>query len=117
MENKQWNIGVLEYWVVFFPITPIIFKREAKMKKVSHSIIAVMIVLGIIALSVPALASDIGSPDPEVIKGLYPGKTYSPMPSVFSPVGCTGVRHTSTPGCRLMPGCSALPRTTRMPID
>jgi hypothetical protein len=25
-----------------------------------------------------ALASDIGSPDPEVVKGLYPGKTYSP---------------------------------------
>jgi len=48
------------------------------MKKISHSILAVMIVLGVIALSVPALASDIGSPDPEVIKGLYPGKTYSP---------------------------------------
>jgi hypothetical protein len=48
------------------------------MKKVSQSIFAVMIVLGLIALALPALASDIGSPDPEVIKGLYPGKTYSP---------------------------------------
>jgi hypothetical protein len=26
----------------------------------------------------PALAQDIGSPDPEAIKGLYPGKAYSP---------------------------------------
>ncbi len=48
------------------------------MKKVSQSIFAVMIVLGLIALTQPAPASDIGSPDPEVIKGLYPGKTYSP---------------------------------------
>jgi hypothetical protein len=32
------------------------------------------------ALSLPgaALAQDIGHPDPEVIKGLYPGETYSP---------------------------------------
>ena len=34
----------------------------------------------IMALTLPGmvLASDIGSPDLEVIKGLYPGKTYSP---------------------------------------
>ncbi|NOS35482.1 MAG: DUF3604 domain-containing protein, partial [Deltaproteobacteria bacterium] len=31
-----------------------------------------------LAIPVHAIASDIGSPDPEVIKGLYPGKTYSP---------------------------------------
>ncbi len=48
------------------------------MKKVSQSIFAVMIVLGLIALTQPALSSDIGSPAPEVLKGLYPGKTYSP---------------------------------------
>jgi hypothetical protein len=48
------------------------------MKKVSHSIFAVMLLLGVLALTLPALASDIGSPDPEVIKGLYPGKAYSP---------------------------------------
>jgi hypothetical protein len=48
------------------------------MKKVSQSIFAVMIVLGLIALSAPALASDIGSPSTEIIEGLYPGKTYSP---------------------------------------
>jgi len=36
------------------------------------------LLLGIIALALPALASDIGSPSPEVIKGLYPGKAYSP---------------------------------------
>jgi hypothetical protein len=48
------------------------------MKKVSQSIFAVMIALGLIALALPALASDIGSPSVEVIKGLYPGKTYSP---------------------------------------
>ncbi len=37
-------------------------------------------VVAITALTLPgvALAQDIGSPDPEVIKGLYPGKTYSP---------------------------------------
>ena len=29
-------------------------------------------------LSVPGLAQDIGTPDPDVVKGLYPGKTYSP---------------------------------------
>jgi len=48
------------------------------MKKVSHSIFTVMLLLGVLALALPALASDIGSPSPEVIKGLYPGKAYSP---------------------------------------
>ena len=31
-----------------------------------------------LALATPALAQDIGSPSPEALKGLYPGKTYSP---------------------------------------
>jgi hypothetical protein len=53
-------------------------KGEKIMKKVSHSIFAVMLLLGVLALGLPAMASDIGSPDLEVIKGLYPGKTYSP---------------------------------------
>ena len=48
------------------------------MKKVSYSIFAVMLLLGVFALALPALASDIGSPSPEVLKGLYPGKAYSP---------------------------------------
>ncbi len=41
-------------------------------------IFAATFLLGLITLSVPALAQDIGSPDPEAIKGLYPGKAYSP---------------------------------------
>jgi hypothetical protein len=45
------------------------------MKKVSQTIIALMLIIGV---TLPALASDIGSPDPEVVKDLYPGKTYSP---------------------------------------
>ncbi len=36
------------------------------------------IALAILIVATPALAQDIGSPDPEVVKGLYPGKTYSP---------------------------------------
>ncbi len=31
-----------------------------------------------LALATPALAQDIGSPSPEALKGLYPGKAYSP---------------------------------------
>jgi uncharacterized protein DUF3604 len=39
-----------------------------------------LVVVAITALTLPgvALASDIGSPAPEVLKGLYPGKAYSP---------------------------------------
>ena len=47
------------------------------MKKVSQSIFAVMF-LGLLAVLAPALAQDIGSPSPDAIKGLYPGKAYSP---------------------------------------
>ena len=32
----------------------------------------------ILAVATPTLAQDIGTPDPEALKGLYPGKTYSP---------------------------------------
>ena len=39
---------------------------------------AVLLVAGVACLPTPALAQDIGSPDPEVLKGLYPGKAYSP---------------------------------------
>ncbi len=31
-----------------------------------------------LALATPAFAADIGSPSPEALKGLYPGKAYSP---------------------------------------
>jgi hypothetical protein len=37
------------------------------MKKISYSIFTVMLLLGVLALALPAMASDIGSPDPEVI--------------------------------------------------
>ena len=46
------------------------------MKKVS--IVTVLLLLGLIVLSVPALAQINTSPHPEVLKTLYPGKTYSP---------------------------------------
>jgi hypothetical protein len=53
-------------------------RRDSKMKKIKQSNIAVMALSGFIAFSAPALAQDIGTPDLEVIKGLYPGKAYSP---------------------------------------
>ena len=34
--------------------------------------------IAVLALPGVAMAQDIGSPDSEAIKGLYPGKTYSP---------------------------------------
>ncbi|MCP4900960.1 MAG: DUF3604 domain-containing protein, partial [bacterium] len=37
-----------------------------------------MLTFFLIAISSPAQATDIGSPDPKVIAGLYPGKAYSP---------------------------------------
>jgi len=57
------------------------------MKKVSQSILVVMLLIGIFAIALPgmAMASDIGTPDPEVIKGLYPGKAYSPYAQRFFP--------------------------------
>jgi hypothetical protein len=50
------------------------------MKKLSENVLTLAIVAFLAALTFPgmALASDIGSPDPEVLKGLYPGKAYSP---------------------------------------
>jgi hypothetical protein len=51
------------------------------MKKENRSLCKVLLaVVAIAVLTLPgmALSSDIGSPDPEVIKGLYPGKAYSP---------------------------------------
>jgi hypothetical protein len=48
------------------------------MKKGIQPIIAVIFSLVFIGLSTPALSQDIGSPDPKVIEGLYPGKAYSP---------------------------------------
>ena len=50
------------------------------MKKVSQSIIAVLLLLGLIALTMPANASEIAPPkDPqEVLSGAYTGKSYSP---------------------------------------
>ena len=48
------------------------------MKKSIQPIIAVIFSFVFIGLSIPALAQDIGSPDPDAISGLYPGKGYSP---------------------------------------
>ncbi|MHC4187441.1 MAG: DUF3604 domain-containing protein, partial [Planctomycetota bacterium] len=49
-------------------------------KKKNNLFKLLMAVVAIAALALPgmALASDIGSPDPKVIEGLYPGKAYSP---------------------------------------
>jgi len=50
-------------------------------KKMSIKIkLLTMFFLSLAMISLPggAMASDIGSPDIEVLKGLYPGKAYSP---------------------------------------
>jgi hypothetical protein len=47
------------------------------MKKASHLIFAVMFLLGLIALSVPALAQE-GVPSKEALSTAYKGKSYSP---------------------------------------
>jgi len=49
--------------------------RSLTIKTKAKSLILLCLMLG---MTIPALANDIGSPDPESIKGLYPGKTYSP---------------------------------------
>ena len=56
-------------------------KKEKNMRK------SLLAIVAITALALPgmALASDIGTPDPEVIKGLYPGKAYSPYAQRFFP--------------------------------
>ena len=56
-------------------------KKEKNMRK------SLLAIVAITALALPgmALASDIGTPDPEVIKGLYPGKAYSPHAQRFFP--------------------------------
>jgi hypothetical protein len=54
------------------------------MKKTNHEkenlckLLLAAVAITLLALTGIALASDIGSPEPEVLKGLYPGKTYSP---------------------------------------
>ncbi len=61
-------------------------KTEDKMKKTNpekknsnlHKLFLAVVAIAALTLPGMALASDIGSPDPEVLKGLYPGKAYSP---------------------------------------
>ena len=48
------------------------------MKKFNQSIVSGMVLLGGITLALPALAMDFGNPSVENLKGLYPGKAYSP---------------------------------------
>ncbi len=50
------------------------------MKKVSHSIFAVMLLLGVLALALPANASEMAPPQnpEEVLSDAYTGKSYSP---------------------------------------
>jgi hypothetical protein len=48
------------------------------MKKTVRQLLCLMLPLFFIAVSLPAFGYDIGSPDTGVIKGLYPGKAYSP---------------------------------------
>jgi hypothetical protein len=58
-------------------------ERNKKMKKhnnknsLSRSFL-LTVVIGTLVMQGLVCASDIGSPDPDVIKGLYPGKAYSP---------------------------------------
>ena len=51
-----------------------------QVKKKSNLCKSLLVVVAIGALTLPSmvLASDIGSPDPEALKGFYPGKAYSP---------------------------------------
>ena len=44
----------------------------------SRSNFGFSLALAILVLASPAMAQDIGQPDPEVLAGLYPGKAYSP---------------------------------------
>ncbi|UCD53146.1 MAG: DUF3604 domain-containing protein, partial [Phycisphaerales bacterium] len=51
---------------------------ERSNQKQRHAARAVAATIAALALTAVTLASDIGQPQPEVLKGLYPGKTYSP---------------------------------------
>ena len=53
-------------------------KTNSKKNNNLHKLLLVVIAITVITLPRVALAQDIGNPDLEVIKGLYPGKTYSP---------------------------------------
>ena len=53
-------------------------KRTSHGKKNLCKLFLAVVAITALTLSGVALASDIGSPAPEVLKGLYPGKAYSP---------------------------------------
>jgi len=62
----------------FITVKEMVMERTSlRMKCLSKTLLTLV---AIIALALPGrvLASDIGTPDPEVLKSLYPGKTYSP---------------------------------------
>jgi len=53
---------------------------KAHPKRYAHLSKLLIVAVAIAALALPgmAVAQDIGSPDPKVLEGLYPGKTFSP---------------------------------------
>ena len=53
-------------------------KTNSKKSNNLHKLLLVIVAITALTLPRVALAQDIGNPDLEVIKGLYPGKTYSP---------------------------------------
>ncbi len=72
--------------------------------------------IGLICFFLPGLAlaqHDAGIPQIDDIKGLYPGKTYSPYAQRSSPARFIGAKRTCTPGYPSMPGCSAAPSGTK----
>jgi len=53
-------------------------KRNHNKKNSANRLLLLAVAITALALTTVALAQDIGHPQPEAIKGLYPGKSYSP---------------------------------------
>ena len=74
-----------------------------------------LVVASVLALPGVALSSDIGSPSPEAIEGLYPGKTYSPDAQRSFPSEVTGETRTCTHPIRPTRACSATRWASKKP--
>ena len=61
-----------------------------------------------ILLSGVAQAQDIGSPDPETLNGLYPGKHIHPTHNALSPIRFIGEKRTSILAYHSMQAYSAI---------